>query len=192
MQRFVLTKKGPIPSLNSPQLRGAGVPLRTFTRYPFRWYDHDFEIETGGRLGPTHWSVSWIQAGGPHTSRFEALGRAEAPRWFSGGKQKGGESAKEKKLRRLLKKLNPSEVNEADETEETEGASDRHQHRRKGGEREGAGLRLAQFEDAATEAQQQMEKSLQQLTCRLKEMQVARPQIEIFEKIQVHIGSTVH
>lgn len=129
-------------------------------------------------LAGAEWCLRGL--GGPYLA---AIRRA------SGGAGKGGESAKEKKLRRLLKKLNSdaSQKRSPGGREPHEEDTADRQQRRSGADRERV---LADCESVAAAAEQQMRRQLMHLEGKLKELQVARPQPEVFERISVHIAGT--
>ncbi|KAL8274357.1 hypothetical protein Esti_001679 [Eimeria stiedai] len=121
---------------------------------------------------------------------------ADQGRWASEGKVKRGESAKEKKLRRLLNKLNAVEDKSkqlagAAPHEAEEGGPTRQRGRGESGGGDNSRATVeAECKQIAVRAEQHMQQQLQHLESRLKGLQVARPQLETFERIQVHVGGS--
>ncbi|CDJ49270.1 ribosome recycling factor domain-containing protein, putative [Eimeria brunetti] len=136
-----------------------------------------------------HWTLA--SSGGPFRL-------AESSRSFSGGKQKCGETAKEKRARRMLKKLN--RVSEED-TQPRENTGDwrppeQRQQARRGreGEKDKGGFDSKKVEaeaaSAVAAAQQQMNGHLMNLCTRLKELDVARPKLDTFEEIRLQAAGS--
>ncbi|XP_022590138.2 uncharacterized protein LOC34623222 [Cyclospora cayetanensis] len=169
------------------QLQGPWVP----TAPPSLYLRNDCRYFCNGREG----ALMRAAAAEPRWLSNVYSGWGGAVRCFAGGKQKGGETAKEKKLRRLLRKINPDAANMGEHAGEVDDDSRdcqyQRQQRRKGAEREGrAAAGLEGFEAEAEAARQQMENQLQHLAGKLKEMQISRPHVEVFEQIQVHVGGS--
>lgn len=125
-------------------------------------------------------------------SRGEFLPLFGSSRPFSGGKQKSGETAKQKRMRRMLKKLNyvTEEDTPSMETTSDWQSKDLQQQRRgeRGGEKDrgyDSKKTEAEAEAAVAAAQQQMNRHLHNLSVCLKDLDVARPKISTFEEIKV-------
>lgn len=118
----------------------------------------------------------------------------EWSRSFSSGKQKCGDTAKEKKMRRMLRRLNYV-AQEAQPRENTRGCQTQEQQqprRGRGGEKDRGDYDSkkteAEAEAAVAAAQQQMNGHLRNLSSRLKDLDVSRPKITTFEEIQVQVA----
>ncbi|KAL8439282.1 hypothetical protein Efla_003919 [Eimeria flavescens] len=134
-------------------------------------------------------TASWRQRAVSSFNRLLGMAREEemhlahgSARWASGG----GESAKEKRLRRMLKKLNTSA-----DSKETHSAAGEREERRPAAAAAAAdrGRAAEESRKAAAAAEQQMLLQLQRLEMKLKELQVTRPQPETFERIQVQVAA---
>lgn len=183
LREFPQTGRVPWATLPSatvplPQLREAGAfPINSALRLAAR---HSDIVATSVAAFPAEGAMGapcWFRKGAPG-----ALGTI---RCSSGGKSKGGENAKEKRIKRLLRKLNTNAANQDEPEARETGYPKETGETRRGGARGGG---LEGFDVAAAAAQQQMQKQLEMLESRLKEFQVTRPQLDMFERIQVHIA----
>lgn len=173
------------PAVFGQRITGIHTPPRCWLSWPYVSYAGE-RTKFGACCG-LQWSLpSWRRR----------LPPAEAYRSFTGGKQKCVESAKEKRMRRILKRLNYATEGDAHpipNTREWHPQEAQHQPKRgQGGEKRrlcfDSNEAEAEAEAAVAAAEEQMNFHLRNLSSRLKDLDVSRPKISAFEEIQVHVA----